>query len=419
MSILKPGGAAARGTLTENGSPSEKHFDVVVVGGFGHVGLPLAVSLAGKGRQVCALDINPATGELIRAGHVPFKEDGCEAILRRALDEGTFHTSLDPAVVSRADVVIVVIGTPVDRHLNPEFEPILALMESLSQHLVDGQLVVLRSTVYPGTTDRLKRFLEQSGKNVEVAFCPERIAEGHAIEELESLPQIVASYSAESVRRCRELFAPLTEDVVELTPIEAELAKLFTNVWRYTLFATANQFYMLANDHNADFYRIHHAMTHNYPRAKDVPKPGFAAGPCLFKDAMQLAAFNNNRFYLGHAAMLVNEGLPNYLVDRLKMRYEISTMSVGILGMAFKANSDDKRESLSYKLRKILAFESREVFCSDVYIEEAGFVAPEQLVRDCDVIVVGAPHREYRDLAIPDDKIVVDIWNMWGNGCVL
>jgi UDP-N-acetyl-D-mannosaminuronic acid dehydrogenase len=396
-----------------------KDFDVVVVGGFGHVGLPLAVSLAGKGLAVCALDINPFAQKTVEAGIVPFMEEGCAEVLQRSLDAGTFHTSLDPAAVSRADVVVVVIGTPVDPHLNPEFKPIHEIMRSLVEHLVDGQLVVLRSTVYPGTTDRLKRMLDETGKDVEIAFCPERIAEGHAMEELQTLPQIISSYSAEGVRRCRDLFAPLTTDVVELTPLEAELAKLFTNTWRYTLFATANQFYMLANDHGADFYRIHHAMTHNYPRAKDLPKPGFAAGPCLFKDAMQLAAFNNNRFYLGHAAMLVNEGLPNYLVDRLKRRYDLSRLDVGILGMAFKAESDDNRESLSYKLRKILQFESRSVRCSDVYITSDDFVPAERLIEESDVIVLGAPHRAYKHLEIPREKIVVDIWNMWENGCVL
>ncbi len=419
MATVDSGSKTAHPNFNKDGRLPTRPYDVVVVGGFGHVGLPLAVSLAGAGRQVCALDINPEVESRIRAGNVPFKEDGCEGVLRDALSRGTFHTSLDATVVSQAAVVIVVIGTPVDRHLNPEFEPIRALMDSLSQHLVDGQLVVLRSTVYPGTTDRLKRLLSDTGKDVEVAFCPERIAEGHAMEELRTLPQIISSFSEDGLRRCRDLFAPLTADVVELAPIEAELAKLFTNTWRYTLFATANQFYMLANDHGADFYRIHHAMTHNYPRAKDLPKPGFAAGPCLFKDAMQLAAFNNNRFYLGHAAMLVNEGLPNYLVDRLKRRCDLSKLTVGVLGMAFKAESDDKRESLSYKLRKVLAFESGRVLCSDAYIDEPGFVSASELVSQSDVIVLGAPHHEYRDLTIPAEKIVVDIWNMWGQGCVL
>ncbi len=396
-----------------------KRFDVVVVGGFGHVGLPLGVSLAGKGRRVCAFDINATSGAEIERGNVPFKEAGCEEVLRAALETGMFQTSLDPRVISASDVVIIVIGTPVDRHLNPEFDPIWSLLEAISDYLVDGQLVVLRSTVYPGTTDRLHRTLPAKGKAIELAFCPERVAEGHAMEEFQTLPQIISAYSESGFQRCRDLFASLTTDVVELTPLEAELAKLFSNTWRYTLFATANQFFMIANDHGADFHRIHHAMTYNYPRVKDLPKPGFAAGPCLFKDAMQLAAFNNNRFYLGHAAMLVNEGLPNYLIDRLKLKYDISGMTVGILGMAFKANSDDKRDSLSYKLKKVLQFESNEVLCSDVYIEEPGFVTVDELIRRSDVIVVGAPHREYASLAISQDKIVVDVWNMWGHGCVV
>jgi UDP-N-acetyl-D-mannosaminuronic acid dehydrogenase len=394
-------------------------FDVVVVGGFGHVGLPLAVSLANAGQRVCALDINAPVAEKIAQGIMPFKEDGCEAALRAALDAGTFHTALDPHVISRAQTVIIVIGTPVDRHLNPEFDPMWAVLDSVANHLADGQLLILRSTIYPGTTERFHRYLTERGKNVDVAFCPERIAEGKAMEELHSLPQIISACSDSGLRRSRELFATLTADLIELAPLEAELAKLFSNTWRYTIFATANQFFMLANDQGADFHRIHHAMTWKYPRLKDIPRPGFAAGPCLFKDAMQLGAFNNHRFSLGHAAMLINEGLPNYLVDRLKTRYDLSRLRCGILGMAYKANSDDKRESLSYKLQKILRFESRAVLCSDLHIRDPEFVPASELIERSDVIVVGVPHREYQSLAFPAAKIVVDVWNMWGHGCVL
>jgi UDP-N-acetyl-D-mannosaminuronic acid dehydrogenase len=394
-------------------------FDLVVVGGFGHVGLPLAVSFANAGKQVCALDINTQLAESIAQGIVPFKEDGCEPALRAALEAGTFHISTGERVISAADTVIIVIGTPVDRHLNPEFDPMWKVLDSVAEHLIDGQLLVLRSTVYPGTTDRLHRRLLESGKNVDVAFCPERISEGKAMEELRSLPQIISACSESGLKRCRELFAPLSVDVVELTPLEAELAKLFSNTWRYMIFATANQFFMLANEQGADFHRIHHAMTWNYPRLKDIPKPGFAAGPCLFKDAMQLAAFNNHRFFLGHAAMLVNEGLPNYVVERLKMRYDLSQLTCGILGMAFKGDCDDNRESLSYKLRKLFRFETRTVLCSDEHIRDPDFVTARELLDRSDIVVVGAPHREYHAMAFPVGKIVVDIWNIWGRGCII
>lgn len=394
-------------------------FDVVIMGGFGHAGLPLAMAMAKKGKRVCALDINKSVGDLISQGQMPFLEEGAEELLPQVLQSGHLRLSFDPAVIAETDTVIIIIGTPVDRHLNPEFEAMRDMMDAYLDFFRDGQLVILRSTVYPGTTEKLHGWFRERGKHLEFAYCPERIAEGHALEELETLPQIISSFSEAGLRRCQALFHLLTKEILILNPIEAELAKLFTNVWRYIKFATANQFFMIADDHGADFYRIYHAMTHQYERAKDLPRPGFAAGPCLFKDAMQLAAFNNNTFYLGHAAMLINEGLPNYIVNKLKQKYPLRELTVGILGMAFKANSDDPRESLAYKLKKILAFESHQVICSDTYINGEGFMTPETLLEVADIIILAAPHQEYADLQIPHEKIVVDIWNLWGKGCVI
>ena len=201
-----------------------------------------------------------------------------------------------------------------------------------------------------------------------------------------------------------------------VSPEEAELAKLFTNTWRYIKFATANQLFMIANDFGLDFGKIRDALKQDYPRLQGMPGPGFAAGPCLVKDTMQLAAFNNNNFTLGHASVMVNEGLPLNVVDRMERRFDLSTMTVGILGMAFKANSDDKRESLSYKLKKILEIEAKQVLCSDVYIKEEGFVSAEELVRRCDIIILGVPHREYKTLEFAENKHVVDVWNFYNQG---
>jgi UDP-N-acetyl-D-mannosaminuronic acid dehydrogenase len=395
------------------------HYDAVIVGGFGHVGLPLAISLADKGSKVCALDINENAQRTISDGQIPFQEEGAEEVLRRTLRNGNLTLSLDPKTIAQTDTVIFIIGTPVDRHLNPEFELMREIMAGYLPYFRNGQLVVLRSTVYPGITEKVRGWLHSEGKHVELAFCPERIAEGFAMKELQSLPQIISSFSEDGIERARALFGKLTNDIIVLPPIEAELSKLFSNVWRYIKFAAANQFFMIANDHGADFYRIHHAMTTNYERCRDMPKPGFAAGPCLFKDAMQLAAFNNGGFYMGHAAMLVNEGLPNYVVNMLKRKHDLRGKTVGILGMAYKANIDDKRESLSYKLKKILLFEAKEVLCSDNNIKEGDLVTTEDLVRRSDVIIVGAPHREYRHLDVPAGKIFVDVWNMKGEGCII
>ena len=198
--------------------------------------------------------------------------------------------------------------------------------------------------------------------------------------------------------------------------MEAELAKLYSNVWRYIKFAVSNQFYTIANDYGMDFYNIYYAMTHNYSRCKDFPTPGFAAGPCLFKDTMQLGAFNNNDFNLGHTAMLINEGLPNYVFKQLKRQYDLSKVTIGILGMAFKAESDDIRESLSYKIKKIAEFEGKIVLCSDPYVNDSTFVSKEELIEKSDIIIIATPHNEYKHLKISCSKKVVDIWNLMGDG---
>jgi UDP-N-acetyl-D-mannosaminuronic acid dehydrogenase len=197
--------------------------------------------------------------------------------------------------------------------------------------------------------------------------------------------------------------------LIELSPEEAELAKLFSNAWRYVKFAVANQFFMIANDAEVNFGRIHHAMTTDYPRAADLPRPGFAAGPCLFKDTMQLTAFSNG-FAIGHSSMLVNEGLPNYLVSRLGRSFDLKTMTIGILGMAFKGESDDSRSSLSYKLRRLLQFKCKNVICADSNIkDDPRLTAESTVLAEADLIIIGAPHTRYANLST--NATVINIWN--------
>ena len=144
---------------------------------------------------------------------------------------------------------------------------------------------------------------------------------------------------------------------VPTTAAEAEFAKLYTNAWRYMKFAVANQFFMIAHAAGQDYGRILDAIRQDYPRATDLPGPGFAAGPCLLKDTMQLAAFTPDHFPMGQSARQINEGLPAYLVAAMERRYgDLTGRRVGILGMAFKGESDDPRDSLSYKLRKLLGW---------------------------------------------------------------
>ena len=388
-------------------------LDLVIVGGCGHVGLPLALSLADCGYKVGIDDIDAAKVEQVKAGNVPFLETGAKALLNELLPTGRLQLASDPALIAHTDTVILVIGTPIDEFMNPSVRIFDKVVDDLVPHLKKGSLVVLRSTVFPGTTESVERRLRTAGVEVEVVFCPERIAEGHALEELRTLPQLVGATSDSAFARASALFERLGVGVVRTTPLEAELAKLLTNTWRYMKFAIANQFFQIAHRSGLDYNRVLDAIRHDYPRAQDLPGPGFAAGPCLLKDTMQLSAFTPDHFPMGQAAMQINEGLPNYIVDTLNSRRPLQGRTVGILGMAFKGESDDPRASLSYKVRKLAAFKGARVICTDPFIDDPSFESLDKVLSESDVLVIAAPHRAYRTLEL-DGREVVDIWGITG-----
>lgn len=391
-------------------------YDVCIVGGVGRVGLPLGISFAQSGKKVVLYDIDRKTMDIVLEGRMPFKEDGADEVLKDVIGK-TLFVSGDRQSISQSRYVVIVIGTPVDEHLNPKFKVFKSFFLDIMDTIRDDHHVVLRSTVYPGTTEKVKDMLSSAGKRARVSFCPERIAEGKAMEELRSLPQIVSAFDDEALEEARDLFLSLTDDIVILEPTEAEIAKLFINVWRYIQFSISNQFYLIASQNGLDYHKIYNALRHDYPRAQGFPGPGFTAGPCLFKDTMQLAAYSNNTFFLGHAAMLVNEGLPNFIVQRLKEKYPLREKVVGILGMAFKADNDDARESLSYKLKKILDIEAKVILCTDPFVKDDSLVSMEEVIRESDIIIVGAPHSMYKDVESDfSSKIVVDVWNFYGKG---
>lgn len=375
---------------------------VAIVGGAGHVGIPLALSFTKAGCEVLIQDLNVAAMEQLAEGVVPFMERGAEELLREALDRKLLKFSSDPASLKDYPNVVLTIGTPVDEFLNPEHRPVKACLDSISPHLQSGSLLVVRSTVYPGTTDWIQRYL---GEKVCVAFCPERTVQGNGIEEIRKLPQLVGGCNPEANFKAKCLFWHICERAISLTPVEAELAKLFANAYRYIEFATTNKFYMIAEDCGADYQKILTAMKTEYARC-NIPGPGFAAGPCLFKDTMQLAALDHNEFGLGHEAMKINEGLVLWVVERLKKMCDLPKATVGILGMAFKAESDDKRASLSYKLKKILQREAGNVITTDPYVGDT--LPLDAVLRDADVLVLATPHNAYKGLKT--EKPLVNVW---------
>jgi UDP-N-acetyl-D-mannosaminuronic acid dehydrogenase len=390
--------------------------DICIIGGAGHVGLPLGITFAEKGKRVVLYDVNTKSFDSINQGKMPFIEYDAEPILNRVINKTLFLTD-DIHQVGTAKYIIIAIGTPVDEYLNPKLKSFLDLINQLRPYLNPDQTIIIRSTVYPRTCNQVLNTLNKDGSGPwHVAYCPERIVQGHAIRELKELPQLVAGMSEKALNESLELFSTIAPKVIPVTIEEAELAKLFTNAWRYIQFALANQFYMISCNFGVDYNRVRKAIIDGYGRAYGLPSAGFAAGPCLLKDTLQLAAFNNNNFLLGHAAMMVNEGLPGFIIEQLRNKYDLSQKKVGILGMAFKADIDDTRDSLSYKLGKILRFYGAQVFYSDEYAEDPTFISKEELVNSSDIVIVGVPHSAYRTLTIPKNVEVVDLWDVLPRG---
>jgi len=392
---------------------SLKISTVAVIGGAGHVGIPLVLCLASRGVRVVIIDLDEEAMRLIMSGTLPFIERDAQPLLDDALLNGLISCSKSPADISKCECVIITIGTPIDEFLNPDNKAIKNCVDGLLPYMNEGQLVILRSTVIPGTTEWVSRYSSGKGLNLLLAFCPERVVQGQGIRELTSLPQIISGITKTAEDAAAELFLLIAPEVVRVKPKEAEFAKIFNNVYRYIEFATTNQFYMIAESAGADYRQIMRAMKHNYPRASNFPGPGFAAGPCLFKDTMQLAAFSGNQFEIGHAAMLINEGLVFYVVERLRTEYSIEYKTVGLLGMAFKPEVDDIRSSLSYKLKKALLMVAGDVLASDPLVTlDSDLISAEELVDQSDVLVLCTPHKIYKKLNLKG-KPIIDVWDFF------
>jgi UDP-N-acetyl-D-mannosaminuronic acid dehydrogenase len=393
--------------------------DITVVGGAGHVGVPLVLAFAEAGMTVNINDLNEETLATLRSGKLPFIEHGAGPLLIKALADNRLIFSSSPSAISRNGPVVITVGTPVDEFLNPVQKVVQDCIDALLPYVNDNQLLVLRSTVYPGTTAWLDSYLKRLGRNFKVAFCPERVVQGNGIKELREMPQLISGMSKEAEEEASALFSKIAPELVVIEPLEAEFAKLFSNAYRYIEFAATNQFYMIAKSAGADYGAIVQAMKHNYPRLKTLPRPGFSAGPCLFKDTMQLAAFARNQFSLGHAAMQVNEGLVLQMVEDLRRAYDISNMTFGLLGMAFKAEIDDVRASLSYKLKRTLQMSAREVLTTDPFVTTDPALLPlDQVIERSDMLILCTPHSTYADADLKG-KPVVDVWGFLKNANVV
>ncbi|MDH7475914.1 MAG: nucleotide sugar dehydrogenase [Microgenomates group bacterium] len=393
--------------------------------GLGRVGLPMALFLADHQHQVIGIDIDQAKINLLKKGTMPFMEEGAERILKKYINRSFFPTT-DYQKAKEVENIILTLGTPVDANMNPEYDQIDNTLEKISPFLKKNQLLILRSTVAPRTTLYAGEFIEKKtkfkiGENFFIAFCPERIAEGKALKELKEIPQIIGGIDNQSTKKAFSFFTDLGIKSFITDSVSAELAKLFTNMYRYISFAIANEFMVIAENFHRNIYEIIELVNRDYKRGGLV-LPGLTAGPCLFKDGFFL--INENPFLdLIVASWKINEALPLFLIKKLRERIKLQNKKVTILGLAFKPEIDDIRESLSFKIRKALLREQAKVILHDPYVK---FYRHQEIVTDLkkalkniDVVVVATRHKQYIK---EKEKIlgwlarktyVVDIWNIF------
>lgn len=392
----------------------------IAVIGIGRVGLPLALFLTEKGYKVYGLDIDDSKVSLISRGQMPFMEEGAQSLLKKHINK-TLLVSTDFANVAKAKVIILTLGTPVDENMNPSLVQIDKALESLSPFLKKGQLLILRSTVSPGTTQYVRSFLNENnfkvGRDFYLAFCPERIAEGKSLAEIAQIPQIVGGVDGPSSQKAAELFKNLGIEVNKSDSISAELAKLFTNMYRYINFAIANEFMILAGNYHRDIYSIVELVNKNYKRG-GLALPGLTGGPCLFKDGFFLVGDVPFADLIA-TSWKINESIPLFLIKKVRERTKLERKKAVILGLAFKAEIDDIRESLAFKVKKALERERAKVFLHDPYVP--GYQNNlEETLKDADLIFLATNHNFYKKMDIARVKklvskscVICDVWNVF------
>jgi UDP-N-acetyl-D-mannosaminuronic acid dehydrogenase len=397
--------------------------------GLGRVGLPLALSFAARGVHVLGIDHDPGLLASIRAGRMPFEEPGTQALLTEALAAGRLSLSDRAADAARADDIVITIGTPSFSHIESDLRQVRAAVDDLLPLLREGHAVILRSTIAPGTTEFVAGYIEKRrglrvGEEIFVAHAPERIAAGRFLEEISTLPCIIGGVGAPSTQRTAELFDAFGAPIVRTTPVQAELAKIWTNILRYTTFALPNLLMMDCERYDANVFDVIDLINRDYPRG-GMAMPGMTAGSCLRKDfAFSEERSNSPGMLL--AVSRVNESVPLFLVEGVKRRLGgLATRKVAVLGLTFKRDTDDERDSLSPKLIRLLERELADVAVCDPHSPSPTQPLAEA-VDGADVVIVATNHSEFTGpgplheivAQVGGDCLLVDPWNALGTGQV-
>ena len=385
-----------------------KKRQISIIGGAGHVGFPLGLVLSSKGYDVKLIDKHLGNIKKINSGKIPFLEKGAGGLLKKMLKKRKIFATTDFKHIKFSKFIIVCIGTPIDKNLNPETKNFVHFFKKIKKYIHKDQTIIIRSSVYPGICEQVYNIIKVKNKNL--SYCPERIVQGESIKELPNISQLISGKSKKAILDSTELFNKICKKIIQVKIIEAELVKLFSNAYRYIHFSISNQLLMISEKQNLNFFRIRELMKDTYPRNTHIPMSGFTAGPCLLKDTMQLSSFFNKKFSLGHTAMNVNEGMPNYIIKNLQENFKLKKKTVGLLGLTFKAESDDIRDSLAIKLLNSLKRKKIKTLYSDEFYKMKGAINKKELVKKSDIIIISAPHKAYKKINISKNKVLIDIW---------
>ena len=387
-----------------------KERNISIIGGAGHVGFPLGLIFSSKGFHVNLIDKNLTNIRKINKGKIPFLEENSQNLLKKMIRKKRIFATTDLSKVSESKYIIICIGTPISNNLNPKLKGFVNFFYDLNKFLKSEQIVIIRSSIYPGIYNKIYKIINKKCKNL--SYCPERIVQGKSLIEMPKLPQLISGKNKKALKQSAYLFKKVSKKVIFTKVIEAELIKLFSNAYRYINFSISNQFYMICQNQNLDFFKIRNIMRDGYKRNTNIPMSGFTDGPCLLKDTMQLSAFYNHKFLLGHSAMSINEGIPRFIIDKLKSKYNLKNKTVGVLGLTFKSETDDIRDSLSIKLLSILKSMKVKTLQSDEYYNSINNIKKTELVKKSDIIIIATPHKAYKKLKIEKKKVLVDIWGL-------
>lgn len=384
--------------------------NISIIGGTGHVGLPLGLAFSKRKFKVELIDINKKNIDRVNRGILPFIEKEGKKLLKQSLKKKNIIATNDLSSIRSSKFIIICIGTPIKKNLKPEIKNFLKFFRKLKNYLSRDQIIIIRSSVFPGICNKVYEILKS--KNSNISYCPERIVQGKSLIELPKLPQIVSAFNKKAENQSAILFKNITRKIIFSSILEAELIKLFSNAYRYINFSITNDFYKICKSFNINYENLRKKMIDGYERNTAIPKAGFSAGPCLLKDTMQLASFTKTKFDLGYAAMKINQKLPIFLIKELEKKVNLKKEIIGIMGLSFKADVDDIRDSLSIELINYLKKRNLNFLYNDPYYKDPDNSDLKHLIKKSSIIIIATPHKVYKKVKIPRKKKIVDIWNI-------